>query len=274
VSDPTNTDAQTGDMDAQTTPDAGGTPLAPDAAAVTLPDGSTPPVGDDGLAVLSGDEDDDEAPTEPAGHRLGARSGMSAFRGLMAKRREKQEAQAARAEVAPDTDEERAAALALAAEKGYTEADLIDSDGNPLDVAGIHNSLRVEGEEDGAEDGDEGSGSDDGGDAGSTPDAAAVAADDGAEDVIETAPGTEDEPATVIEGEPVEEVVVEESEEVVTEEVTEPEDEPVQPADDGFDPSAHTVTEVQAYLGEHPDQATYVLDRERAGKARVTLIGA
>lgn len=41
-----------------------------------------------------------------------------------------------------------------------------------------------------------------------------------------------------------------------------------------FDPSAHTVAEVTAYLDENPDQAEYVLDRERAGKARVTLIGA
>lgn len=41
----------------------------------------------------------------------------------------------------------------------------------------------------------------------------------------------------------------------------------------GFDPGAHTVAEVQAYLAEHPDQTDTVLDRERAGKARTTLIG-
>lgn len=46
------------------------------------------------------------------------------------------------------------------------------------------------------------------------------------------------------------------------------------PADEGYDPSAHTVDEVTAYLTENPDQATFVLDRERAGKARKTLIGA
>lgn len=40
-----------------------------------------------------------------------------------------------------------------------------------------------------------------------------------------------------------------------------------------FDPAQHTVAEVQAYLAEHPDQTTYVLDRERAGKSRTSLIG-
>lgn len=47
-----------------------------------------------------------------------------------------------------------------------------------------------------------------------------------------------------------------------------------QPADAGYDPGQHTVAEVQQYLGEHPDQSQYVLDRERAGKSRSTLIGA
>lgn len=47
-----------------------------------------------------------------------------------------------------------------------------------------------------------------------------------------------------------------------------------EPADEGYDPAEHTVTEVSAYLDEHPNQATFVLDRERTGKARVTLIGA
>ncbi|QGJ92693.1 hypothetical protein QDA04_gp23 [Microbacterium phage Megan] len=258
MSDPTNTDASTANMDAQTTPDAGGTPLAPGAAVVTLPDGSAPPVGDDGLPIVSAaddDEENDDAPTEPVGHRLGSRSGMSGYRGLAAKRAERAARRGPSAEevaaVAPDTDEERAAALALAAEKGYTEADLVDSDGNPLDVAGIHRSLQVEG----AEDGDDGAGDDSGSDDDSTPDAAAEAAED--DDAPEG-----DEPEEVVVEEVVEEVVVED----------EPADEPA--TDEGFDPSAHTVTEVQAYLGEHPDQATYVLDRERAGKARVTLIGA
>lgn len=44
--------------------------------------------------------------------------------------------------------------------------------------------------------------------------------------------------------------------------------------DEGYDPSEHNVAEVQAYLEEHPDQTDYVLDRERSGKARTTLIGA
>lgn len=43
--------------------------------------------------------------------------------------------------------------------------------------------------------------------------------------------------------------------------------------DAGFDPAEHTVAEVQAYLSEHPDQTEYVLERERAGKARTSLIG-
>lgn len=46
------------------------------------------------------------------------------------------------------------------------------------------------------------------------------------------------------------------------------------PAVDGeFDPSAHTVAEVQDYLAANPDQTDTVLARERAGKARTTLIG-
>ena len=44
--------------------------------------------------------------------------------------------------------------------------------------------------------------------------------------------------------------------------------------DEGYDPSAHTVAEVQQYLADNPDQSGYVLDRERSGKARTTLIGA
>lgn len=48
-------------------------------------------------------------------------------------------------------------------------------------------------------------------------------------------------------------------------------DDPV--TDEGYDPSAHTVAEVQEYLDANPDQAAFVLDRERAGKARVTLLG-
>ena len=235
------------------------------AGGFVYPDGSTPPIDPDtGLPVLEDRTADfpDEAAeavevegeyVTSTGRRLGATSGMSAFRGLMAKRAERRaarEAEEPTEPVAPDTDEERQAALALAAEKGLTEDDLVDDDGNPLDVAGIH--ARVAAEEPPA--GDDGAQGDDaGGDAGSTPDAAAVAADEGAEgddesdEDTEDASGTEEPPA---------------------------EEEPEAPADEGFDPSAHTVTEVQAYLDEHPDQATYVLDRERTGKARVTLIGA
>jgi hypothetical protein len=40
----------------------------------------------------------------------------------------------------------------------------------------------------------------------------------------------------------------------------------------GFDPAAHTVDEVEAYVTEHPDLAQDVYDAEIEGKARVTLI--
>jgi hypothetical protein len=149
MSDPTNTDANTTNTTAQTTPDAGGTPLASDAAVVTLPDGSAPPVGDDGLPVVTA-ADDEPVQVRNTRRRLGASDGTAAPYGLMAKR-------AARRR-------------------------------------------------------------------GTVVSAEAVAA------------------------EPVE--------------------------DGGYDPADHTVTEVQAYLAENPDQSGYVLDRERGGKARVTLIGA
>lgn len=47
---------------------------------------------------------------------------------------------------------------------------------------------------------------------------------------------------------------------------------PVEP--DAFDPGEHTVEDVVAYMVEHPDELAAVLDAERAGKARVTLLGA
>jgi hypothetical protein len=40
-----------------------------------------------------------------------------------------------------------------------------------------------------------------------------------------------------------------------------------------FDPSAHSVAEVQAYLNAHPDEEDEVLDAERAGKNRASLVG-
>lgn len=40
----------------------------------------------------------------------------------------------------------------------------------------------------------------------------------------------------------------------------------------GFDPGEHTVDEVKAYVGEHPDERQAVLDAERAGKNRTTLV--
>jgi hypothetical protein len=40
------------------------------------------------------------------------------------------------------------------------------------------------------------------------------------------------------------------------------------PAVEAFDPSAHNVADVLAYLSANPDDAERVLDAERAGKAR------
>jgi hypothetical protein len=40
-----------------------------------------------------------------------------------------------------------------------------------------------------------------------------------------------------------------------------------------FDPSEHTVAEVQEYLAENPDDEDRVLDAELAGKNRVSLTG-
>jgi len=42
--------------------------------------------------------------------------------------------------------------------------------------------------------------------------------------------------------------------------------------DVGFDPAAHTITEVEDFVNEHPDEAIDVLDLEEAGKNRVTLV--
>lgn len=41
-----------------------------------------------------------------------------------------------------------------------------------------------------------------------------------------------------------------------------------------FDPSQHTVEQVQAFISEHPEFTEQVLDAERAGKNRAGLIGA
>lgn len=43
-------------------------------------------------------------------------------------------------------------------------------------------------------------------------------------------------------------------------------------AEEGYDPSAHTVTEVIGYTEDNPDQLETILAAEQAGKARTTLI--
>jgi trigger factor len=40
-----------------------------------------------------------------------------------------------------------------------------------------------------------------------------------------------------------------------------------------FDPSAHTVDEVLAYIDEHPDELAAIVAAEAAGKARKTILG-
>jgi hypothetical protein len=45
------------------------------------------------------------------------------------------------------------------------------------------------------------------------------------------------------------------------------------PEGETFDPSAHTVAEVNDYLDAHPDDADRVLEAEAAGKARVSIVG-
>jgi hypothetical protein len=45
-------------------------------------------------------------------------------------------------------------------------------------------------------------------------------------------------------------------------------------ADDGFDPSQHTVDAVLAYVKENPDQAAAIVAAERDGKHRSTILDA
>jgi hypothetical protein len=47
---------------------------------------------------------------------------------------------------------------------------------------------------------------------------------------------------------------------------------PVEQPDAGFDPAAHTVTEVISYVEDNPDQRDAILLLEEQGKNRVTLI--
>ena len=41
-----------------------------------------------------------------------------------------------------------------------------------------------------------------------------------------------------------------------------------------YDPGAHTVAEVEAYVADHPDELDAITAAEEAGKARVTLLNA
>jgi hypothetical protein len=44
-------------------------------------------------------------------------------------------------------------------------------------------------------------------------------------------------------------------------------------ADERFHPGDHTVKEIQAYLDENPDDAPRVISEEKAGQARVSIVG-
>jgi hypothetical protein len=48
---------------------------------------------------------------------------------------------------------------------------------------------------------------------------------------------------------------------------------PDPPVGEVFDPSEHTVAEVNEYLDANPDDEDRVIEAERAGKARKALIG-
>lgn len=41
-----------------------------------------------------------------------------------------------------------------------------------------------------------------------------------------------------------------------------------------FNPGSHNMTDVLTYVAEHPDEREAVLEAERAGKARVSLLSA
>lgn len=48
---------------------------------------------------------------------------------------------------------------------------------------------------------------------------------------------------------------------------------PVAPDGPGsYDPGDHTVTEVQAYVTEHPDERGAITQQEQAGKTRASLL--
>jgi len=42
--------------------------------------------------------------------------------------------------------------------------------------------------------------------------------------------------------------------------------------EDGFDPSAHTIADVKAYVEAHPDETQAIYDAESEGKARTSLL--
>ncbi|WQY99820.1 hypothetical protein [Microbacterium phage MO526] len=178
----------------------------------------------------------------------------------------------------PIDPSDREAALAAAIERGYDEADLIDSDGNPLDAAGIWRSLTVEG---GAEvvfaDGSTAPIGEDGlpilterADADAEADAEADAADAETHEDAPSGTETSEDDSEGAEGDES----APEAPEGAGDDPDENDDEPEAVEDAGYDPAPQTVAEVQAYLADHPDQTDFVLTRERGGKARVSLIGA
>lgn len=62
-------------------------------------------------------------------------------------------------------------------------------------------------------------------------------------------------------------------EDPIPEEESEPEAEgDEEPEDGSFDPADYTVAEVQEFVAENPEEAAVVLDLEREGKNRTTLV--
>lgn len=47
-----------------------------------------------------------------------------------------------------------------------------------------------------------------------------------------------------------------------------------EPEPEEYDPGAHTVAEVEAYIAEHPDERDAILQAEAAGKNRSSLVGS
>ena len=57
------------------------------------------------------------------------------------------------------------------------------------------------------------------------------------------------------------------------EDLAEGDEEEVEQVDSDYDPSEHTVNEVNEYVAEHPEEADAIYAAEEAGKARTGILG-